>query len=405
MKIAVINNFVSPFNVGGAEIATQSFVESLARRGHNVIQITSGRKRKVEVFSPLPGLKSYRFFPVNFYFAYPPDVKRSRLVKVLWWLLNLWNPFVFLKVKKILRKERPEVVNLHNFYSLSPSVFTAALSCGAPVFYTAFDYFPICKNSIFNKRGRTCWKQCSSCEVWSFWNRLFLRRAEFIFPSAFSRALFRKHLGKDGYLIRNPLSSTAEEIIANRETKSKNRMKKPTFLFLGRLGQHKGISILLEAFQKVESKDIALLIAGSGEWEGKIEEYAEKDPRVRFVGFVSGEKKRELLRQADVLVFPTECFEVTPVSIMEAFCHGLPVIATEIGSIPEYIEEGKTGWLFPYGDADRLSSLMDGLAEDREKISSSSQHSFKKALEIAGQDRLVDILTVFEKARASRRSS
>ena len=123
MKIAIIQNFFNPYIIGGAEINVESFVYSLVKREIETILITSRENKKMEVFSPCPHLKIYRFNPFNLYFNYPPQVKRNRLIKILWWIINLWNPFVFFKVRKVLKMEKSDLVNVRNFYTLSPSVF------------------------------------------------------------------------------------------------------------------------------------------------------------------------------------------------------------------------------------------------------------------------------------------
>ena len=110
MKIIIINNFIKPYSIGGAERVTEITARSLAAKNQEVVLITSGRHKKIRKEIPAPNLIIYRFFPQNIYFNYPPGIKRTWFSKAIWWLIHLWNPFVFFKVKKILQLENPDII-------------------------------------------------------------------------------------------------------------------------------------------------------------------------------------------------------------------------------------------------------------------------------------------------------
>ena len=88
---------------------------------------------------------------------------------------------------------------------------------------------------------------------------------------------------------------------------------------------------------------------------------AANDPRIRFVGYVSGDAKTALLASADYLVIPSLWYENAPVAVIEAAAYGLGVVASRIGGLPELVREGGTGVLFPPGDANALAAAMRGL--------------------------------------------
>jgi glycosyltransferase involved in cell wall biosynthesis len=90
---------------------------------------------------------------------------------------------------------------------------------------------------------------------------------------------------------------------------------------------------------------------------------AADDLRIRFVGYVTGEAKQALLEQADYLLVPSLWYENAPVAIIEAAAHGVAVIASRIGGLPEFVREGRTGLLFEPGDATGLASIMHGLLD------------------------------------------
>lgn len=383
MTIAVIQNYLHPYVIGGAEINVENYIQSLSKRGVRTVVITSGKKRRCEVSSS-SHLKIYRIFPFNVYFNYPPSTKRSKILKFLWWAINLWNPFVFLKVRSILKKENPQVVNIRNFYGLSPSVFTAAKSLGLPVIFTAHDFFALCKNASFLRKEKICHERCWLCSIWGNWNKIFMRRIHFHFLSSFSADIFKTYLAvKSSIMIHNPVYLSEEEIQKNILAKKKRQQGFPSlrFIMLGRLSPYKGVSTAVEAFRKLKSTHVEFLIGGEGELRKRVEAWAQEDPRIKYLGFVTGESKRQALLNSDVLLLPSQWYEVSPLTLQEAYGFGLPVIGANLGSIPEHIDIDETGWLFSYKDVPSLLRIIEDLSQNRELVREGSEKSFAKALE------------------------
>jgi len=135
-------------------------------------------------------------------------------------------------------------------------------------------------------------------------------------------------------------------------------------LFVGRLSKEKGILTLLTA---VEHLDVPVRIVGDGplkaEYEGFIAEH--KMNHVTFEGYKSGEDLKQLYENAAFLVIPSEWYENAPMTILEAYAYGKPVVGSRIGGIPEMIDHGKTGMLFAMGDAGRLAECIGNLWSDK----------------------------------------
>ena len=134
------------------------------------------------------------------------------------------------------------------------------------------------------------------------------------------------------------------------------------FLFVGGPRPHKGVGVLLKAFRQMPEARAALQVAGLGELAGACAAAAARDPRIRVHGFVTGPAEAELFRSSDVLVFPSLCWEGAGLVALEALSYGLPVLASRTGGIPEVIEDGRTGFLVPPGDAGALARGMGRLA-------------------------------------------
>jgi glycosyltransferase involved in cell wall biosynthesis len=126
-----------------------------------------------------------------------------------------------------------------------------------------------------------------------------------------------------------------------------------TFGYLGRLEPAKGIEALLIAFQRLAAPNARLLIAGRGDGRYENELRSRFDSKnIKFLGFCS---PHDFFRQVDILVTPSLLHEGLGRTIIEAYAHGVPVIGSNRGGIPEIIEDGKTGFIF---DPDHLETLI-----------------------------------------------
>ena len=139
------------------------------------------------------------------------------------------------------------------------------------------------------------------------------------------------------------------------------------FLFLGEIGPRKGVFDLLEAFarQKRLQEGAFLHIGGNRNEERLRTAIREKglETFVRFEGYVTGERKRQLLTQADVFVLPSHD-EGLPVSILEAMSYGCAIVSTPVGGIPEVVRPGENGLLVPPGDPQRLSEALVSVLDE-----------------------------------------
>lgn len=140
-----------------------------------------------------------------------------------------------------------------------------------------------------------------------------------------------------------------------------------SMLFLGLVGERKGVYDLLEALAKarVQAPELHLVVGGDGEVDkarARADELGLGDA-VDFRGWIAGPAKDDLLRDADLYVLPSH-FEGLPVSILEAMSHSLPVVSTRVGGIPEQVREGQEGLLVDAGDVDALAAALVALAAD-----------------------------------------
>ena len=150
------------------------------------------------------------------------------------------------------------------------------------------------------------------------------------------------------------------------------RAARPTFLYLGRLKRYKGVEFALRAVAAARQgrDDMTLDICGQGDDRPRLERLAAElglGDAVRFLGFVSEEEKRRLLRRAWAVVFasPKEGWGITNV---EAAASGTPALASDSPGLRESVQHGVTGYLVPHGDSRALADRMLALAADRSLV-------------------------------------
>jgi glycosyltransferase involved in cell wall biosynthesis len=136
-------------------------------------------------------------------------------------------------------------------------------------------------------------------------------------------------------------------------------------LYVGRLSEEKGITTLLAAWRQYAgcAQDTPVLkIVGDGPLAPEVAEAAAQLPRLEWLGHQPSERVLPLMRHALGLVCPSTCYEGFPMVIVEAYAVGLPVIASEIGSLAALISPGRTGLLSRPGDASDLAANIAWLA-------------------------------------------
>ena len=137
----------------------------------------------------------------------------------------------------------------------------------------------------------------------------------------------------------------------------------PRLVCVGRLSKEKGQLLLIESAHQLAGKGISfeLVLAGDGEMRAEVESliaWYGLAGQVRITGWISSNQVREEILAARGLVLPSFS-EGLPVVIMEAMALHRPVLATYVGGIPELVQQGENGWLFPAGSIDELTAAME----------------------------------------------
>ena len=180
-------------------------------------------------------------------------------------------------------------------------------------------------------------------------------------------------------ILNNVIEPTRNQKIYNYESK---HLK---ILFLGRVGQRKGIFDILNVlseFRDQLSGQIELFIGGDGDIDLLKKRIVEHklSTFVHFVGWISDDKKEQYLAMADVLILPSYN-EGLPISILEGMNYGLPIIASNVGGIPEVVYHMQNGYLIEKGDLNALYSAIRFYIDNREFLEIHGRESRKKIKE------------------------
>jgi glycosyltransferase involved in cell wall biosynthesis len=149
--------------------------------------------------------------------------------------------------------------------------------------------------------------------------------------------------------------------------------------FFGRFHKVKGLTILLEAMRMLPDAALRLEIFGGAQagLEAPIaaqeEAAAARDPRIVWRGTIPHSQQPAALAALDVVVVPSVWVETGPLTVLEAFSAGLPVVGSDLSGINEWVSEGKNGWLFPPGNSTALSAILERLSRDPTLAASARQ--------------------------------
>ena len=342
MKICLINNLLEPYVRGGAEKVLMNYSQNFEKAGHKVFFISTkpGNCNKVNNKEKMYYLKSQYY-----------DLKNvNKVFRVFWHIFNIFNFISYFHLKKIFKKEKPDLVMTHNLMGigyLSTVLFRQLRINHVHVLHDIQLIHPsgliyVGKEDIVNGVFAKIYQKINIL--------LFSSPKVIISPSKW---LLDKHLNK-GFFSKSKTKVVRNPIRFNIGIKQIER-KKNRILYIGQIEKHKGVFNLVKAFSLIEDKNLELIIAGDGTKKEILVELIKKDNRITYLGKVNSKKARELMQSSAFLVVPSICYENSPSVIYEAYHVKLPVIASNKGGISELIS---SEFLFEPNDIKEISNKV-----------------------------------------------
>jgi glycosyltransferase involved in cell wall biosynthesis len=352
----MVTTFYPPFHFGGDGVFVYRLSEALAERGHSVDVIHS-----VDAYRLQHPKEPSRAF------SHHPNVRRHELKTPMPKLSalaahQLGDPAIYGRKLRHLLSQDYDVIHYHNISLMGgPGVLRLG---SALKLFTAHEYWLVCPTHVLFKFNEVACveKQCLLCtlkyrrppQLWRYTGLIARCLGEIdcvLAPSHFAQEKLRT----DG--VCRPITVLPHFVQMpppQMETKTHPNETRPYFLFAGRLEKLKGVQDLIRIFRKYDKAD--LLIAGDGNYAGKLRDEARGLQHVHFLGAINSSEISVLYRDAIALLVPSLCYETFGLTAAEAMTHGTPVIARRIGALVEIIEKSGAGHLF-----DTLEQCQDAM--------------------------------------------
>lgn len=389
MRILIVNKFLYPN--GGSETYIFKLGEELKKQGHEVQYFGMEHEGRIV------GNRA-ECYTANM------DFHTGKLQKLLYPFKIIYSREAAKKMRIVLEDMQPDVVHLNNFnFQLTPSIIYAIKKYNkrygkkVRLVYTAHDSQLVCPNHLMqNPITRECCDACLSKGVGQCAKRKCIHGSGVKSLLGTVEAKLYKLLKtyrlidvvicpsrflKDK-LDTDPVLRERTVVLHNfvdRQMDTVDMKKKDYVLYFGRYSEEKGIRTLAGACRKLP--EIPFRFAGSGPLEEELRQLSN----VELLGFLSGEALVNEIAQARFVVFPSECYENCPFTVIEAQIYGTPVIGSDIGGTPELLTEGKTGELFESGNAEVLVTKIKTLWQDRERLAEYTENCKKVSFDNAKQ--------------------
>jgi len=286
---------------------------------------------------------------------------------------TIWNRQAYSELRALMQRERPEIVHVHNtFPVISPAAYYAANEEGIPVVQTLHNYRLLCPAYTLFRDGHVC-EDCVGKRIpWPSVVHSCYRSSR---PAtAAVAAMLATHNYKQtwsktvsAYIA---LTAFARDKFIEAGFPAAKIFVKPNCLqvdpgvgggtgnyalFVGRLTPEKGISTLLDAWREL-GHELPLQVAGDGPMAPEMETASRETENVTWLKWLPRAETLQRMKDASLLVLPSTWYEGFPMILAEAFAVGLPVIASNLGSMSSIVDHRRTGLHFEAGNA---SDLVD----------------------------------------------
>jgi glycosyltransferase involved in cell wall biosynthesis len=367
-SLLVVSNVFPPQIIGGAEIVAHRQALAFKDLGFDVAVVTllntwDAGDRPGLTIDEVNGLRVFRIL------AKPLGLDR-----------NYCRPEIEPYFHSVLRLVRPDIVHFHNLPGLGAGLIPVARASGARVIVTLHDTWGFCLRQTLMRDGLKMCANFTECDVCMpsvpglVGERVPVRlRRDYVrWCLEHAHRLVSPSAAMRHYYEAAGFPAALFELVSNGSDLAAfvPRQRKPgrqvSFLFAGTLAEHKGVRSLFEALEILLSDEALagrweFVLGGEGPLASDLRSRLEQGklrPPVQSAGFIKREAIAAAYDHADVVVIPSIVPENEPVTLLEAIASGAAQIGARIGGIPELIDEERSGFLVPPGDAAALAAAM-----------------------------------------------
>ncbi|WP_339104225.1 glycosyltransferase [Haloterrigena salinisoli] len=388
-SICLINAFFPPHEFGGAENYVFRIAKELVSEGHDVSVIAA------KPFDGSLKAEHAKFEGINVYYFYPANISyrgngtgSNPVAKGIWHQLDTVNLHSRSVVRKLLKEIDPDIVHTNNLMGISTAIGKPIQKHRSLHVHTLHDYSLICpKSNLLRDRTapddelQVCNDPPLPCKGFKKLKQSTFGTPDIVTgPSNHVIEIHNQH----GYFSEAEQQRLQLGVEAPVDTVPE-RSQEPSVLYVGKHLKAKGLDTLYEA--ATELPEVTFHICGTGPYDEVAKEKSREHENIVYHGYIDDDELDTLRQRVSAAVIPSIWMENSPLTIYESFRVGLPVIGSDIGGIPELVNEGKTGWLFTPGDSNELIKTIRKVVfqsnkEVRESaISWAEKHTIKNHVE------------------------
>jgi glycosyltransferase involved in cell wall biosynthesis len=300
----------------------------------------------------------------------------------LQFLFSIWNVGASRELRKAIDQFQPDIVHIHNLhFAIGPIAISTIKKFNIPVVLTIHNYRLLCPSATLLHGNKLFTDSVYASFPWSairnkVYRNSYIQTFWLAVVTWFHRWIHTWHK-VDAYIVLTDFAKTLFASSTVRIPEDKfvvkpnfvwqqafdGEKRRSHFLFVGRLSEEKGIKLILEAFQKT---DFEIYIVGDGPLRELVRTRCSENKNIHYMGNLSRADVLNELRKCSALIFPSIWYEGMPMTIIEAFSMGTPVIASNIGAMASMIRHGHTGIHFTAGSVLSLKEQLSnwrGLSE------------------------------------------
>lgn len=375
----MIGSETFPPSINGAAVFTRRLAAGLAGCGHEVAVVAPSPTGHPYTERDGGGVMIFRIRSI------PTTYPGQRCA-----VLTTWG------ARALLRAFRPDLLHIQNHFVIGRALARGGQASRIPVVGT--NHF-MAENMLPHTPGVRWsgpWRRMVHRELWRQCVRLYGQLDAVTFPSHAAAALAQAQgLRKPAHVISNGIDTTRFHPPFGEDASHPEEARKRIILYVGRLDPEKGIDTLVRAMPHVLSRRPAeLMLCGRGVHAAALRSLGEDlgvAGSIRFAGFVPDDNLPRTYRAATIFVMPSPV-ELQSIATLEAMASGLPIVAADAMALPELVENGENGFLFPPGDPQALAERIVALLSDPDRAARMGRASWT----IAERHRIGLILWAFE---------
>ncbi len=384
-KIAYISDFLPDYHTraGGADWACYRVGELMKEEFDIEYYVCPADKKNVNKNNKI------RFVPI-IETLFPRFV--AKYMEILKWYSLQFDPIAFIYFFYRFLKHRPDILHVHRFRFITMSPMIVAKWFKIPIYFSVYDYWLFCaletlvddSNNICRKfHGVWCWKCLPQKFVWLQKMLLVYRKKcfdkiinninKFVVLSTSSKNILKSYDIPDEKIYIIPLPYSKEIQQSDNDIKPENN----SVLYVGWIQKRKGLDVLLQALAIVNKMvpTIKLYVIGPDvKWEKayrtKVDDIIKQNNLYNSIVWLGAQPNsvvQKYIKQCEIVVVPEQWENMSPVIIGEVMFNNRPVIASNIGGIPDFVIDNITGLLIDPTSVEQLSTKLAFLVKNKDK--------------------------------------